>query len=276
MPIRVSCECGKQLQAPDAAAGKKVRCPGCLAAVAVPAQAPAPPKPAAGAPARPPKSPPVEDDDREPEPETDKEAGDPAPRKPPKKPSRAALDLDDEDPEEAPKKARKPSRRSADADAEDSGEKPRKKRPLWVILLGVGCGGFLLLTCSGVGLLGGFLFYLNSQQDTVAGKWVVDPDATANASLSPLHRSTQLEFDKKDMRCTMQALGIEFSGKWRIVRNRENDAILVLVDFEEARGPGGKKLDMQGREKFQAAFEVTPVDATHIDLVDVKDYRTKL
>jgi hypothetical protein len=36
MPIRVECECGKTLQAPDKAAGRKVRCKACGAAVEVP------------------------------------------------------------------------------------------------------------------------------------------------------------------------------------------------------------------------------------------------
>ncbi len=42
MPLTVQCEkCGKRLQAPDALAGKRVKCPGCGAPVAVPAAAPA-------------------------------------------------------------------------------------------------------------------------------------------------------------------------------------------------------------------------------------------
>src|SRR5262245_27992030 len=48
MPISVRCECGKALRARDESAGKKVRCPGCGRAVAVPAgnaEAAAPPKP---------------------------------------------------------------------------------------------------------------------------------------------------------------------------------------------------------------------------------------
>jgi hypothetical protein len=42
MPITVQCEkCGKRLKAPDAAAGKRVKCPGCGGPVSVPAAAPA-------------------------------------------------------------------------------------------------------------------------------------------------------------------------------------------------------------------------------------------
>lgn len=39
MPIKVSCQCGKNLNAPDAAAGKAVKCPGCGKGVRVPAVA---------------------------------------------------------------------------------------------------------------------------------------------------------------------------------------------------------------------------------------------
>lgn len=43
MPITVQCaKCGKRLKAPDSVAGKRVKCPGCGGAVAVPAAAPAP------------------------------------------------------------------------------------------------------------------------------------------------------------------------------------------------------------------------------------------
>jgi hypothetical protein len=36
MPIPIKCACGKALQAPDTTAGKKVRCPGCMAVIDVP------------------------------------------------------------------------------------------------------------------------------------------------------------------------------------------------------------------------------------------------
>ncbi|MDB5294339.1 MAG: hypothetical protein JWO31_322, partial [Phycisphaerales bacterium] len=36
MPIVVPCECGKQLRAPDAAAGRKGKCPGCGRVLLVP------------------------------------------------------------------------------------------------------------------------------------------------------------------------------------------------------------------------------------------------
>jgi len=44
MPIEVRCECGRRLHAPDEAAGLKVRCPACRAAVSVPAAVTAPRK----------------------------------------------------------------------------------------------------------------------------------------------------------------------------------------------------------------------------------------
>jgi hypothetical protein len=36
VPISIACECGRSLRVKDEAAGKKVRCPGCNAALAVP------------------------------------------------------------------------------------------------------------------------------------------------------------------------------------------------------------------------------------------------
>jgi len=45
MPIKVSCQCGTNLNVPDAAAGKNVKCPKCQKVIAVPG---AQPKPATG------------------------------------------------------------------------------------------------------------------------------------------------------------------------------------------------------------------------------------
>ena len=39
MPIPISCSCGARMSAPDTAAGKRVKCPKCGAALAVPAPA---------------------------------------------------------------------------------------------------------------------------------------------------------------------------------------------------------------------------------------------
>lgn len=61
MPIKIRCQCGKTLNAPDAAAGKAVKCPGCGKSLRVPAAGPTkrakpaatksnPAKPAAAAP----------------------------------------------------------------------------------------------------------------------------------------------------------------------------------------------------------------------------------
>ena len=50
MPIKVVCKCGKTLAAPDNAAGKAIRCPGCQNPIKVPAaNSPAPAKPPAPA-----------------------------------------------------------------------------------------------------------------------------------------------------------------------------------------------------------------------------------
>jgi hypothetical protein len=48
MPIAVTCTCGKSMRAKDELAGKRVRCPGCGAAVTIPAVASAPAAAAAG------------------------------------------------------------------------------------------------------------------------------------------------------------------------------------------------------------------------------------
>jgi hypothetical protein len=230
----------------------------------------------------------------------------PVEEKPSKAPKKEALDLDDEPEDDPPKKSAKSSKRAPDPDDEPderderdepesrkssrknsrrdddydddapAKKKPRKNRPLWVILLGLGCGGLLMLMCAGGALVGGFVFYLNSQQDKVAGKWVVDESAPDNAKLPAFNRAMQIEFEKKDMRCTMRVVPFEFTGKWRVIRNRDNDAILVLVDFEDARGPDGQKLNIMGKEKTQEAFEITPVDATHIDLVNVSERTVRM
>jgi hypothetical protein len=46
MPIPVRCACGKALNAPDALAGKKAKCPGCGAVLSIPAAQGAPAQPA--------------------------------------------------------------------------------------------------------------------------------------------------------------------------------------------------------------------------------------
>ncbi len=47
MPIRVTCSCGKTLQAKDEHAGKRLKCPGCAETIAVPLTGPPPPLPGA-------------------------------------------------------------------------------------------------------------------------------------------------------------------------------------------------------------------------------------
>jgi|GEM_PF-6036276 len=315
MPIRLACACGKQLQVPDTAAGRKVRCPACQAVVIVPVSTPSAFEVVDTSPVSGSKPAPATKE------EESRTTSSGAREEKAAKPTKRFADLDEDDDEEAPRKSRTKSAKTSDRDEEEdkpvstkTGSKstkrmkveeeeededeaeerpskkltkkkskpdddaddevnkkaPRKKRPLWMILLGLGCGGFLLLTCLGVGTIGGLMYYVDSRQNKVAGKWVVDQNAPENAALPPINKAMQFEFEKGNMRCTMRVLGVDFLGKWSIIRNRENDAILVLVDFEEARGPDGQKVK-GGKQVFQAAFEITPVDADHIDLVDVKD-----
>lgn len=151
MPIAVVCTCGARLQAPDAAAGKRVKCPKCQNPLAVPAPAmdyevvedePAP-APVAVAKARP-KPQLVEDDEEAPRPAKKKprvvDEEDEKPRKKsksvevdeaveddeedekPKKKSRRARDDEDED-----EKPAKKSQRSRDDDKEDEDDAPKKK-----------------------------------------------------------------------------------------------------------------------------------------------------
>jgi uncharacterized protein (AIM24 family) len=47
MPIRVTCSCGKTLQAKDEHAGKRLKCPGCEETITVPLTGPPPPLPGA-------------------------------------------------------------------------------------------------------------------------------------------------------------------------------------------------------------------------------------
>ncbi len=146
MPIPVQCPgCSAKLNAPDAAAGKKVKCPKCGAAITIPAPAPAfevveePEAPAEPPPAKqpvraetepevaPPKRAKRTEDDR------DEEADEDAPRKrkrqdedddtedAPRKKKRRDKDEDDEA-EESPKK-----RRGSEAETEDD-DRPRKKK----------------------------------------------------------------------------------------------------------------------------------------------------
>jgi hypothetical protein len=137
MPISVVCPgCSAKLNAPDAAAGKKVKCPKCQGAIVVPAAAaqfevvedePAPPakKPVAAAPARPRVKAEVEADGKEED------------ARPRKKPVKAAADEDDEEDEKPRKKAkvvaeddeeeRKPRKKKRDEE-EDEDERPRKKK----------------------------------------------------------------------------------------------------------------------------------------------------
>jgi hypothetical protein len=61
MPIRFACSCGKQLQARDEYAGRRIKCPNCEAVLSIPdgAAAPAPPAATPKPPAKPPALPPL-------------------------------------------------------------------------------------------------------------------------------------------------------------------------------------------------------------------------
>lgn len=121
MPIPVVCPgCAVKLNAPDAAAGQRLKCPKCKAAITVPESEPEPqfevveeepvpkPKPAA-------KSKAVVELDNEDEP------------KPKKKPSKPVVELDDDDEDEPkPKKKAKAVARNEDDDEDE--ERPRKKK----------------------------------------------------------------------------------------------------------------------------------------------------
>ena len=132
MPIPVVCPgCSAKLNAPDAAAGKKLKCPKCAGVIAVPSAdadfevvedepAPPPKKPApAPAPAKPIAKPSVravvEEDDEDDE-------------KPKKKPAKAVVEVDDDEEEEKPKKKAK-----AVVEDDEEDEKPKKKKPKAVV-----------------------------------------------------------------------------------------------------------------------------------------------
>jgi hypothetical protein len=142
MPISVFCQCGAKLNAPDSAAGKRVKCPKCGAALTVPA--------------------PVADFEM-----VDDEDDRPAKR-------RASRD-DDEDEDDRP--VRRRSRRDDDEDEDDEDDRPRPKKKTkgkkaspksnLPLILGIG-GGVLVLAVIGVVVL----FVLNW---TGGGKAVSGP-----------------------------------------------------------------------------------------------------
>ncbi len=151
MPIVVVCPCGAKLKAPDAAAGKRVKCPKCASALLVPAPeadyveveddplpAPTPAK----------KKPMLVDDDDAPRPAKKPTA---ARSKPAPVEVNEAVDDDEDD---APKAKR---RRDEDEDDDDTpkkrkgkkGKKEQAKSKL-PLILGIGGGVFVLLTVVGI------------------------------------------------------------------------------------------------------------------------------
>lgn len=120
MPISVQCpSCSAKLNAPDAAAGKRVKCPKCQTVVPIPAADPIEAAEVVDEPAPPPvkrKPEPADEPDDRPKKKASKWEDDEADEKPKKKSRR-----DDEEEDERPKKK---SRREDDADDDD---RPRRR-----------------------------------------------------------------------------------------------------------------------------------------------------
>jgi hypothetical protein len=158
MPISVVCNsCNSKLNAPDAAAGKSVKCPKCKASLTVPAAA-------------------------EPAFEV---VDDPAPPKselPPKKKTVVVEDDADDadDAKEKTKAKKKPRPTDDDEDEDDAEEKPKKKKKKKVAAVSSGnmarniIGGVVLLVAVGIA---GFVWYDRSQK--------VKETDTANNGASP-------------------------------------------------------------------------------------------
>jgi hypothetical protein len=173
MPIIVVCPgCGTKLNAPDTAAGKRVRCPkpDCGTAVAVPApvaefeavdeQTPAKPKKAVAevdedTPKKPKKAAAVEADDE-----------DDAPKRPKKKPARA--EADDEDEDRPVKKKRRVWEDDEDEDEDDRPTRKRKKQKSG----GISPAVIAVIAVVGLLVLGGVgygIYALTKKNDDTAG-----------------------------------------------------------------------------------------------------------
>ncbi len=169
MPIPVVCgSCGTKLVAPDAAAGKKVKCRNCQAIIPVPEAVAeefefVEDAPVVAAqpvtPAKPKPKPVVVVDEDEGEFEFDAA---------PKKKAKAAVAVDDEAP--APKKKSKPKLVRDDDDDEDEddapksknkkGKKPAKKKTNPLMLVGIGAVALIA-----VGFLGTMIWYFTIRED---------------------------------------------------------------------------------------------------------------
>ena len=125
MPIAVVCSCGARLKAPDATAGKRVKCPKCGNPIAVPAPEfeyeEVPDDPPMARPAKP-KSQLVDDDEEPPRPAK-------KPKAAPVEVNEAVDDDEDEEEEEAPKKKKKGKRGMG-----KNREEEKKKRTVRLIL----------------------------------------------------------------------------------------------------------------------------------------------
>ncbi len=225
MPIVVVCPgCGAKLNAPDAAAGKRVKCPkpDCGTAVPVPAvlpePAPPPPPPV-------PKSAALDLDDE-----------DEAPKKPTKKPARA-VDEDDEDEDDRPrKKAKKRSYDEDDEDDEDD-DRPKKKKKkggMSPALIGVlALVGLLVLGGVGYGV---YALAFKKKDDTAGPGGSTTPAADPLAGWTE-HRSDR---DKFTIRVPRQMMMRTVGGGAREYKNPPpNPQVTVLVTDVKPNMPPG-------------------------------------
>ncbi len=158
MPIVVVCPCGAKLKAPDAAAGKRVKCPKCASALLVPApeadyvEVEDDPSPAPTPAKRKPQL--IEDDEDAPRPTKKATAAR-------SKPAPVEVDepVDDEDEEEE-----RPQRKTPGKKKKGMTREALKKKRLLTLILGL-CGATFVLGAAGVVLA----IALNTQDPAKAG-----------------------------------------------------------------------------------------------------------
>lgn len=124
MPIAVTCPgCAAKMKAPDATAGKKIKCPKCQGAITVPMPLDEPAfEVVENEPAKKPPQPAAK-----PKVKADVEVDDEEDEKPKKKPVKAVVEEDEDERDEKPRKKRKATAVEDDDDDEDE-EKPKKKK----------------------------------------------------------------------------------------------------------------------------------------------------
>ena len=203
MPVPVTCPgCSAKMNAPDAAAGKKVKCLKCQQIITVPAPAvadfevvedePAPKKPTVSAPAKPKSKAVVEIDDEEDEDDRPRkkkpakavvEDDDDRPRK--KKPAKAIVEDDEDDDEDD--RPRKKRRAAVEDDEDDDDDRPRKKKKKRAGESGTSLvrnivGGVVLLILLGVA---GYVYY-----DKFGRKEKDEPTSSSSSSDPPTSAPT--------------------------------------------------------------------------------------